>query len=140
MDYNPKKIEEKWLDIWQRTHAFKTKSDPKKENYYVLEMFPYPSGNLHMGHVRNYTIGDTLSRFKVMQGFNVLHPMGFDSFGLPAENAAIQNQIDPGPWTQNNINDMKDQLIRQTIMSTQEDVKEIKDQMIRIEDKIDDLN
>ncbi|RAP34373.1 leucine--tRNA ligase [Candidatus Marinamargulisbacteria bacterium SCGC AAA071-K20] len=112
MDYNPQELEEKWLKSWQSTNAFKTQTDPKKENYYVLEMFPYPSGKLHMGHVRNYTIGDALARFKIMEGFNVLHPMGFDSFGLPAENAAIKNKINPLPWTQDNIDEMKSQLNR----------------------------
>lgn len=112
MEYKPLEIEEKWLDVWKAENAFKTQEDPNKEFYYVLEMFPYPSGKLHMGHVRNYTIGDAIARFKLMNGFNVLHPMGFDSFGLPAENAAIKHKINPGPWTQDNIDLMKSQLNR----------------------------
>lgn len=104
--YVPQQIEKKWQKIWKDTDAFAVKEDPNKKKYYVLEMFPYPSGNLHMGHVRNYSIGDVIARFKKMQGFNVLHPMGFDAFGMPAENAAIKHGIPPAKWTYSNIDNM----------------------------------
>ncbi len=107
-DFNA--IEKKWQKIWEEEKAFKTDEDYDKKKYYVLEMFPYPSGKLHMGHVRNYSIGDVIARFKKMDGFNVLHPMGWDSFGLPAENAAIKNGIHPFTWTNQNMLDMRDQL------------------------------
>ena len=109
MNYNFAEIEKKWQQKWEETGAFKVeKSD--KPKYYALEMFPYPSGNLHMGHVRNYSIGDVVARFKKMNGFNVLHPMGWDSFGLPAENAAIKHGIHPHGWTDSNIANMREQL------------------------------
>ncbi len=108
--YEFKRIEKKWQNYWEENNSFKSIEDPSKEKYYVLEMFPYPSGKLHMGHVRNYSIGDVVARFKHMQGFNILHPMGFDSFGLPAENAAIKNGTPPADWTWNNIAEMEEQL------------------------------
>lgn len=108
--YIPQEIEGKWQKYWDDTDAFASELDRSRPEYYVLEMFPYPSGNVHMGHVRNYSIGDVVARFKRMQGFNVLHPMGWDAFGLPAENAAIQNNIHPATWTRKNIQSMKKQI------------------------------
>jgi len=108
--YNYKKTEKKWQDYWHKNKSFKCEIDNNKKKFYCLEMFPYPSGKIHMGHVRNYTIGDVLSRFKSMQGFNVLHPMGWDSFGMPAENAAKENNLHPKSWTDKNISVMKNQL------------------------------
>ena len=103
-------IEQKWQQIWQDNKTFKVSSDQSQEKFYLLEMFPYPSGRIHMGHVRNYTIGDVVARFKRMKGYNVLHPMGWDAFGLPAENAAIKNSTHPAKWTYENIDYMRDQL------------------------------
>ena len=108
--YNFSEIESKWQKIWEETKPFKVTEDPDKEKYYVLEMFPYPSGKLHMGHVRNYSIGDVVARFRTMNGYNVLHPMGYDAFGLPAENAAIQHNVEPAEWTWGNIAEMNRQL------------------------------
>ena len=110
--YNPQAIEEKWQASWQAANAFACTHKSNKPKYYVLEMFPYPSGNIHMGHVRNYAIGDVVARSKRMLGFNVLHPMGWDAFGLPAENAAIKNNTHPAKWTYANIDNMRAQLKR----------------------------
>ncbi len=110
--YNPQQIEQKWQAVWQDRQLFKVDHDPSRPKYYLLEMFPYPSGKIHMGHVRNYTIGDVVARYKRMQGNNVLHPMGWDAFGMPAENAAIANNSHPATWTYANIDTMRAQLKR----------------------------
>src|SRR3989344_8620105 len=108
--YNPKDVEPKWREAWTKADVFKAEIKPGQPKYYVLEMFPYPSGRIHMGHVRNYTLGDVVARYKRARGFNVLHPMGWDAFGLPAENAAIDNKIHPARWTKDNIAAMRRQL------------------------------
>ena len=111
-DYNPQEIEAKWQKRWEEARVFETEADPSKPKYYVLEMLPYPSGTMHMGHMRNYTIGDVVARVKRMRGYNVLHPMGWDAFGLPAENAAIKNHTHPRVWTNKNIGEFQRTLRR----------------------------
>ena len=111
-NYNPSEIELTAQAQWHEQGTFKTQESSDKEKYYCLSMFPYPSGRLHMGHVRNYTIGDVISRYQRMQGKNVLQPMGWDAFGLPAENAAMQHKVHPADWTYENIDYMRDQLKR----------------------------
>ncbi|MDD2582507.1 MAG: leucine--tRNA ligase [Desulfuromonadaceae bacterium] len=108
--YSPKDVELKWQSVWESEKTFKAAADKDKQKYYLLEMFPYPSGRIHMGHVRNYSIGDVIGRFKRMRGFNVMHPMGWDAFGMPAENAAIQNKSHPATWTYENIAYMRNQI------------------------------
>ena len=110
--YDFKAIETKWQDFWLKNKSFKVEEDPSKKKFYLLEMFPYPSGKIHMGHVRNYSIGDVQARFKMMQGFNVLHPIGWDAFGMPAENAARKNNRHPAEWTFENIGVMRTQIQR----------------------------
>ena len=111
-DYNPQEIEAKWQKRWEEARVFETEADPSKPKYYTLEMLPYPSGTMHMGHMRNYAIGDVVARVKRMRGFNVLHPMGWDAFGLPAENAAIKNNTHPRIWTNKNIGEFQRTLRR----------------------------
>src|SRR5678815_1132621 len=112
MDYKPQTLDRKWQERWTRARAFEVTEDPSRPKYYCLEMFAYPSGHAHVGHVRNYIIGDVVARLKRLQGFNVLHPFGWDAFGLPAENAAIKNGIHPETSTLGNIAHMKGQLQR----------------------------
>ena len=108
--YNAKEIEAAWQAIWEEERCFAADAEPGRPKYYILEMFPYPSGRIHMGHVRNYTLGDVVARFKAAQGYNVLHPMGWDGFGMPAENAAMERKTHPAAWTFENIDTMRDQL------------------------------
>ncbi len=110
--YEPHQIEAKWQQRWEQSRIFEVSRDDSRPKFYLLEMFPYPSGRIHMGHVRNYSIGDVMARFRRMQGYNVLHPMGWDAFGLPAENAAIDQKVHPAVWTFQNIDFMRNQLKR----------------------------
>ncbi|MCK5552398.1 MAG: class I tRNA ligase family protein, partial [Deltaproteobacteria bacterium] len=110
--YYPEAIEAKWQKYWEEKKLFRAEEDPAKEKYYLLEMYPYPSGAIHMGHMRNYSIGDVVARYKMNKGYSVLHPMGWDAFGMPAENAAIESGVHPAKWTYENIDTMRKQLKR----------------------------
>ncbi len=108
--FNPLAADKRWQKRWDESRVFEADDASSKPRSYVLEMFPYPSGRIHMGHVRNYTMGDVLARFRRMQGYEVLHPMGWDAFGMPAENAAMEKEVHPGEWTRANIASMRSQL------------------------------
>src|SRR5271165_3845978 len=108
--YDFRTVERTWQERWEQSGIYRTTDDPSREKYYTLEMLPYPSGDLHVGHAKNYTLGDALARLQRMHGYNVMHPMGFDAFGLPAENAAIERGIDPEAWTRANIANMERQI------------------------------
>ena len=109
-DYRPHEIEPRWQKIWDEQKTYAARLKPGRPKFYMLEMFPYPSGRIHMGHVRNYSIGDVITRFRIMKGHSVLHPMGWDAFGLPAEEAAIERGLHPASWTYDNIAEMSAQL------------------------------
>ncbi len=138
--YDPQIVEDKWQKIWEKNRLFRTEKDPAQKKYYVLEMFPYPSGKIHMGHVRNYSIGDVVARYKKMRGWNVIHPMGWDAFGMPAENAAIQHGVHPAKWTYDNIAAMKRQLRRMGLAVTAGEIADLARGLTHVDlDRRDDV-